>query len=460
MDRRINSILKKRDIATVLVCLILMGALSSCSIPDVFSKPTETTVPTTMETTTVTTTTETTTIPTETEYVPTEEDIVYDFIETITGTLLSRDIEEDEFLTESLLIAHGELSIEDFIRMVVSSDEFSGRPLSDTAKLNLLSDALLGGELSERRSAFFNVELEYEMPMESLIPMLCGSEYFKNICAQNFVPVIDSYPLLSSTDELYDITDTIPEGDFISTVGGYLPSDEVLTEIDEALEQLASHYSSCGFILIDVNTGRGIAYNVERKYYSASSIKAPYAASLCYYIPSTFVDYERTLYNLLVFSDNDAFATLFNRYHREYIQRWAEEAHVPVESVTYKYPKITTRDMFKLWIRNYQYFNDGPDGEYLASLMREPEYSLIHSEFDGIYVTESKAGWMVDEDPGHTTTIDCGVIHTPTGPYILVIESTVPRDIEPLRPLLRALDHAHSEMVAPIVIEETEEAEA
>ena len=151
---------------------------------------------------------------------------------------------------------------------------------------------------------------------------------------------------------------------------------------------------------------------------------------------------------MLVFSDNDAFTRLFNTFRRTYIDQWAAEANVEPECIQYKYPRICTRDLFRLWIRNYEFFTTDPNGEICASWMREPEYSLIHSEFEGLYVTESKAGWMVDDNPQHTTTIDAGIVHADSGTYIVVIESNVPRDIEPLRPLLQALNHAHDEMTA------------
>ena len=97
-------------------------------------------------------------------------------------------------------------------------------------------------------------------------------------------------------------------------------------------------------------------------------------------------------------------------------------------------------------MRSYEFFESGEFGAQAGSWFEDPAYSLIHSELGDRYVTRSKAGWLVDDDPTHTTTVDGGIVYADNGPYVIVIMSKVPRDIEPLRPLMQALEAAHLTM--------------
>lgn len=429
---------------------LLMGLVSSCSIPGtkVETEASESTsaIYTTVDYSEMLMQESETIVETTSEDLLTPEEATLLFLCELKGDLLGYEISEDSLLEESGAVLNGNLTIKDFVTSVINSSEFEALELDDEAYINRVGSVLFNGQLSEARSEFLLAQLQNGVPREAILNVFMGSEPFIELCNANGFFTDNSITLLDSTSDLYDVVNTIPEGEIITTTNGYLPSDSVLDEINDALSTLDSHYQKCGFMLIDINTGRGIAYNVDHKFYSASSIKGPYVTSLCYYIPETLTTYESTIHLILKYSDNDAFASIFNRYLRTYITSWAEESGVPAEAVCYKYPQIETRNLFRMWIRSYEYFTTSEDGETLATWFEEPEYSAIHSTLGDLYVTQTKGGWMIDDQPNHTTTVDAGIVYATNGEYIIVIESNIPRNMDGIVPLVTALNHAHDEM--------------
>lgn len=416
-----------------------------------FGAPSETTVPTTIETTiptTVATTTIETTVET-TEVIEEPASMAQQFVIDIKSTLLGRDVSEAEVSLDAINIENGELTPADFVRNIINSEEFISQNLTEPQFITRLNNAILGGELGTSQRAFIQTQFETYSSYEDIAEMAITSSKFSELCEAYLLEAQNEPLRLSDPAEIYDIVENLNGEEIISTTGGYLPSEEVLNDINEAIDVLGETYRHVGFMLIDVSTGRGISYNIDRPFYSASAIKGPYAASLCYYEPDVIATYSSSLSNMLINSDNDAYTRLYRNFRRPYIEAWADEAHVPQESIMWKYPKIPTRDLFRLWLRNYQFFQDGsPQGEICEAWMMEPAYSLIHSELGEMYVTVSKAGWLVDDDPSHTTAVDAGIVYATSGTYIVVIESNCICTVDPLRPLMQALDRAHDDMMS------------
>ena len=241
----------------------------------------------------------------------------------------------------------------------------------------------------------------------------------------------------------YSFIADILNPDGIVTFGGFEPGEDVLQPLQEASDDLLYRHS---FIMIDINTGRGVGYNLDEIYYTASSIKGPFAASFCALAPDIAADWESTIISMLQFSDNDAYRVLNDTYHRTYIQEWAAQACVDPAPFAWKYPHISARQMAALWLRNYEFFEQDEWGAQVGSWFESPEYSIINDVAGGLYTTRSKGGWLTDEDPDHAVSIDAGIVYADNGPYVVVIMSRVPSSLEYLRPIMEALEAVHSSM--------------
>ncbi len=266
--------------------------------------------------------------------------------------------------------------------------------------------------------------------------------------ASETTSVPETEPVQTTINPYYEIDPysfiaDIPNPDGIVTFGGFEPGEEVLQQLQQASDDLLYRHS---FIMIDINTGRGVGYNLDEVYYTASSIKGPFAASFCALAPEIAVDWESTIISMLQFSDNDAYRVLNDTYHRTYIQEWAAESCVDPAPFAWKYPHINTRQMAALWLRNYEFFEQDEWGAQVGSWFESPEYSIINETVGELYTTRSKGGWLTDEDPDHAVSIDAGIVYADNGPYIVVIMSRVPSSLEYLRPIMEALENVHSSM--------------
>lgn len=244
-------------------------------------------------------------------------------------------------------------------------------------------------------------------------------------------------------EDPYGFISGIEGGEGIVLFGGYEADPQVLAALQQASDELNYEHS---FLMLDLNTGRGAAFNLDAVYYTASSIKGPFAASFCALAPEVAAGWESSIISMLQYSDNDAYRVLNDTYHRTYIQQWAQECGVDPAPFAWKYPHINARQMAALWLRNYEFFEQDEWGAQVGSWFESPEYSIIHETVGDLYTTRSKGGWLTDEDPDHEVSIDAGIVYADNGPYIVVIMSRVPSSLAYLGPIMEALENVHSSM--------------
>ena len=343
-------------------------------------------------------------------------------------------------------MADGTVSINNIVLSIISSDEFSGLELSDEQFTINCYDAFLSDIPDEYEMRYYTDLLADGISREEIADMIMRHISFAELCSgYGFLPEFTPANTAYNEDRYGFIADTeFPE--HLTAFGGYTPDSEALEALYKAMDEIEEQNHDFGFMVIDINSGKGISYNVDQTFYTASSIKGPFAASLACIDPDAAMSWENSIISMLVYSDNDAYTTLNNTYRRVYIQQWCEEIGIDPDPFRYKYPHISARQMAALWMRSCEFFDSGEFGEQVGSWFESPEYSLIHSELGEQYTTRSKAGWLVDDDPTHTTTIDAGIVYAENGPYVVVIMSDFPENIEPLRPLMQALEQTHLRM--------------
>ena len=226
--------------------------------------------------------------------------------------------------------------------------------------------------------------------------------------------------------------------------GGVTLTDHVKNLLAEALD--TTNGNDFSFLLADLTDNKGIAYNIDEDFYSASSIKGPYVASLVASDPDILSDNQESseIENILLYSDNTCYVRMLNTYGFTPLMDWSDEAGADLEITAYDYTYYSARTLAKLWIRNYEYFTSDTTGKQLAEEFEQPETSSIHETLGDMYTTQSKAGWIAD--PDCSSTCDAGIVYADNGPYVLVVMSDLPASLESLDPLVTLLDQLHSYM--------------
>lgn len=238
-------------------------------------------------------------------------------------------------------------------------------------------------------------------------------------------------------------------------------SNKNLTAIRTALENFDS--ASVGFGVYDVESGRGIGYNLDQQIYGASSFKAPYALYLCQKhvengeltIPGLSDEDSAELFgaggyakilieNAICNSDNDSFAMLRSMYDANGYNEWVDELGIQDAAYTPDswFPWYSVRSSLKIWTEMYNYWQTGGDvAQWLSSLCGETTVSFLRGVVDPLGATvRNKAGWCSGSDYGYdfNGVCDAGVIQLDGRTYVVSVMAGVP-DCEENRELVENL---------------------
>lgn len=198
-----------------------------------------------------------------------------------------------------------------------------------------------------------------------------------------------------------------------------------------------------GFTLINLNTGKGIAYNLDSRVYGASSFKGPYAAFLCQHLGDNDASYpsdseavgpgvSSSMYSLIqpmiLYSDNSAFSSLRNSYDSVGFAEWLNSCGVDSEIMhDTHFPRYSARESALLWLRTYQYLKTNtPTAQNLASLYEQTNVSFIRSgvsDDEGVEAVLNKAGWCAGSER-FTGLCDAGLIKCTDGTTYLMSTMT------------------------------------
>lgn len=235
-------------------------------------------------------------------------------------------------------------------------------------------------------------------------------------------------------------------------------SDDKLAAISSATQALTSHGYSVGYIFINLNTGMGIAQNIDTSVYAASSIKGPYAAYLCSLLdqgtlsrntqcPNTWVldsnstrdqssySVESLIHDMIVESDNDALRFLRSSYDsygfEQYLANIQADTSIAREEGSFAH--YTARDSAIMWMNIYQYLIQAESNEnaaWLAELMASTNLSFIRNATENQHmdtVVYNKGGWCVDSDSDdYNSVCDSAIVFESGTPYLLTIMTSAP----------------------------------
>lgn len=238
-------------------------------------------------------------------------------------------------------------------------------------------------------------------------------------------------------------------------------SNKNLSAIRTALESFDG--ASVGFGMYDVESGRGIGYNLDQEIYGASSFKAPYALYLCQKhvengeltIPGLSDEDGAELFgaggytkilieNAICNSDNDSFAMLRSMYDADGYNEWVDELGIQDTAYTPDswFPWYSVRSSLKIWTEMHNYWQTGGDAaQWLSSLCGETTVSFLRDVVDPLGATvRNKAGWCSGSDYGYdfNGVCDAGIVQLDGRTYVVSVMAGVP-DCEENRELVENL---------------------
>mgnify|MGYP001638139808 CR=1 FL=1 len=248
-----------------------------------------------------------------------------------------------------------------------------------------------------------------------------AEEAAAGLVAQRLTPdalnSVDSFAAAPGTFSLIEGEDSTPL------------SEEQQEPLIAATQNIEGGGYTVGFTLINLNTGKGIAYNLDSRVYGASSFKGPYAAFLCQHLGDNDASYpsgseaagsgvSSSIYSLMqpmiLYSDNSAFNSLRNTYDSVGFAEWLNSCGVDSEIMhDTHFPRYSTRESTLLWLRTYQYLKTNtPTAQNLASLYEQTNVSFIRSGVSGdgeVEAVLNKAGWCSGSER-FTGLCDAGLI--------------------------------------------------
>ena len=236
-------------------------------------------------------------------------------------------------------------------------------------------------------------------------------------------------------------------GPVISTFGGYQLSSTARAKINAGINTVTSRGYTVGFVLVDMTTGEGIAYNADRSIYMASAIKGPYVVSVMNAYPSAVNTHYATIQNITRVSSNEAYNALRNHFGNECMVQWCKKAGIDPSIGYRRWTDMTPREVCLLWMQNYRYFTSSSTGKMVGTWFQNPSNSPIKAAIGGKYVTQTKGGWIAGSNAYYQAANDAGIVYANGRPYVVVILSTASAQHHLLRNLAAALNYAHEEMM-------------
>lgn len=229
--------------------------------------------------------------------------------------------------------------------------------------------------------------------------------------------------------------------------GGATAAQWVLDELDQATSSFYAQGYSLGYLMIDLATGKGVARDLDTQYYSASTVKGPYVTSLYKYAfgdnASKAQAYQSHLENAIRYSDNDEYLWLRSSFGTWPIRQLLSDAGVSSSKAYLNYVWYSPRELAKIWVEMYEYFENGSAGQQCSSLYSSSAHSAIYNQLGGRYPVRSKPGWYPTEYP-YTSTNDAGIVYAGDRPYLLVVLSNAPERFDMLQRVVAALENVHA----------------
>ncbi len=186
-------------------------------------------------------------------------------------------------------------------------------------------------------------------------------------------------------------------------------SEASTTTINNALAPFIENDIKLGFVVLDINTGRGISYNPDQEVYGASTIKGPFSTYICQdlvengeiKLTDSCANFDENLKakgtatvknqisNAITWSSNGAFVGLRKTFRGTDYANWLSSLGVDpaIHEKNNWFAWYTPRDAAKLWMNTYLYLDEETETSlWLKSLMSKTNRSPLR---EGVAISEN-----------------------------------------------------------------------
>ncbi|MGI6536280.1 MAG: RICIN domain-containing protein [Eggerthellaceae bacterium] len=232
---------------------------------------------------------------------------------------------------------------------------------------------------------------------------------------------------------------------------GYSLSKSHLAGLKKAVNGIHRYGCNVSFVVVDMQTGEGFAYDADKVRPAASTVKCTYITAIHKYHPNSVSRYRSTVHDVIWWSDNQAYLKMRGIYGSSPMAKQMKEAGVYGDfSSKNPWVSYSARTLGKLWTANYEFLRSGKkQSSYLLGLFRHPDASTIRQLFDGKngMKTWTKSGWIY----GPATWNESGVVMDKNGHTYLVSVMTSMNSGSSsawphMRQMLRAINSAAADL--------------
>lgn len=241
----------------------------------------------------------------------------------------------------------------------------------------------------------------------SSVQSCTASDQGDQVEVQEVQPMSLSYQAsVTGLDSVADSGTTIESFTLANEGQNYMPtlSDEGLNSIQTALTPFTENEYDIGFVLMDLQTGSGYAYNIDQEVYGASSFKGPVLLYGCQEALEPGILSINTVNdsasNAIIYSDNRSYynmRALFEEYSEISLTNWLANMNIDsdVESDT-SFPHYSARESAKLWMNAYLYFTSSESDPDIVSwaqdLFSQTEVSMVRAGVDPTFALITDGG--------------------------------------------------------------------
>lgn len=249
-----------------------------------------------------------------------------------------------------------------------------------------------------------------------------------------------------TVDALQEVDDADQSAQAFSLIEGQSSGqheEKDMAAFDAAIDSMESEGYSVGCFFLNLNTGQGIAYNLDTRIYGASSFKGIYAAYLSEHLADGKSGLSSSAISLMDasvrYSDNNAFSNLRNRYDGSGFTDWLESCGVDSDIAhDTHFPRYSARESALLWFHIYTYLqSDTQAAKHLREIYTQTNLSLIRDTVEEVLgsagssdvsrsaVVMNKAGWIASS-PRFSGLCDAGLIGCDGTTYLMSVMSSAP----------------------------------
>lgn len=216
----------------------------------------------------------------------------------------------------------------------------------------------------------------------------------------------------------------------------------------DALNQYWADGEDVGFVMMDLNSGAGVAYNMDKEFYSASTIKGPYVTAVCKWAPWALGSYGGYMYDAINTSSNSAYGYVRNQVGDWAMSNMVNWTHAWSVETGSHYTWYNAHDLAKMWVGMYDFFMSGDEGaSWCRDVYSSNNWITSRDALDYKCTIYAKSGWIT---AGYPICHNEGcIVMDGDHPYVMAIMSSANADYETwkMANLQRALDCAHRELL-------------